>query len=180
MGKSVVLLIITLGIVLAFVTYSGRQTISQADPKTGVVATKVNRVSVTAIIQSITTAEATYNSRYQAFAANLASLGPGSATDCHNPDPPASAEHACIISDPELAGDTCSGDNGCTKDGYSFRIGCGSTPCNEYVVLAVPTTANAGATAYCSTSDSVIHSSTIDPTAPPNVSPDECRAWPRI
>ena len=188
MGKSVVLAIITLGIILAFATYIGRQTFTEANPKTGAVGSRVSQVSITAIVQSINTAQATYNSRYpdQGYAASLAALGPGGATDCKNADPPASAEHACLMPDPEIGKDTCSGESWCDKDGYSFRLSCGSsnTPCNDYVVVAIPANANSAmTTAYCSTSDSMIHTSTFEPSAssaPANISPDECRAWQRM
>ena len=188
MGKSVVLAIITLGIILAFVTYIGRQTLSEANPKTGAVASRVKQVSITAIVQSINTAQATYNSRYpeQGYAPSLAALGPGGAADCKNADPPASAEHACLMPDPEIATDSCSGDHWCDKDGYSFRLSCGSasTPCNDYVIVAIPANANSAmTTAYCSTSDSMIHTGTFDPSASsalPNISPDECRTWQRM
>jgi hypothetical protein len=53
---------------------------------------------------------------------------------------------------------------------------CTATKCDEYVVVGIPLSSNAGARNFCSTSDGVVRFK-VEPLPTKSVSASECGKW---
>ncbi|HEX3321718.1 MAG TPA: hypothetical protein VHR84_13510 [Terriglobales bacterium] len=133
-----------------------------------------NEASAASTIRTANTAQMSYAASYpsRGFARNLARLGPDP-SDVHRYSP----EHAGLV-DVALGGPTCTGINWCEKSGYQFRMTavCTATKCDEYVVVGIPLSSNAGARNFCSTSDGVVRFK-VEPLPTKSVSASECGKW---
>jgi hypothetical protein len=137
-----------------------------------------NESAAAARVRALNTAEATYSIKYESAGyADLASLGPGSATCKGEPDQRA----ACILDDAGLACPTGTTGAWCFKGGYRFSIvlpaHSGSTA-QDYVVTATPVNSSSGQRSYCSTSDMLVRYHRGSPLSAPLHSSEECQSWP--
>lgn len=179
MGKFVVGAVVTIGIIVGLLAYSGHKMTSHGgSPR------EANDGSAGYIMRSLNTAEANYASLYAArgYAASLAALGPGQLPDCKRGEGAGTADNACLIDDKDLAGPQCSGEAWCAKNGYQFRALCpsGGNPCSDYLIVAKPADENSGSKNYCSTSDAVVH---VRPAAGDDLAQltaAQCHAWPAL
>ncbi len=114
---------------------------------------QTNETAAVKAINTINTAQISYNSAYPAlgYASALAALG---GTSCAPPTPTS----ACLI-DTQLASGT--------KNGYTFALaGVSGTPAATYQVIASPTVPNqTGVRYFCSFADGVIRGSVSPITA---------------
>ena len=105
-----------------------------------------NESSAAGSIRTINTGQVSYATTYPSvgFAANLSSLGMGSATPCTP-----SSTNGCFL-DNVLAGGT--------KEGYSFASAGSGTPAVTYTSLGSPLTLNStGTRSFCSDQTGVIY-----------------------
>jgi hypothetical protein len=128
-------------------------------------------------MRTVNTAQVTYATAYpsKGYARNLAMLGPGN-VDCSS-EANVSAAHACLLDD-KLG---CASGTWCAKNGFRFRVTatCTAATCGNYVALATPVDANAGAKSFCSTADAVVRTHAGPPlVAPPTAA--ECMKWPAL
>jgi len=105
-----------------------------------------NESSAAASVRTIATAELTYQTSYQVYAANLAALGPASAAGCAGG--PVLA-NACII-DYQLA------TSGATpKSGYNFTA-VTAAPLTYFIQGHPATPGSSGVKGFCATEDNVV------------------------
>lgn len=129
-----------------------------------------NEASAVASLRTVITAQVTYAAAYpeRGFAGTLEALGPDpKGRSGYSPD------HAGLVD----ASVGCA-DMWCTKDGFRFTItaACRQQNCHDYVAIATPLSADAGARNFCSTNDGVIRFKAGPPLASP-VSAATCRSW---
>ena len=133
-----------------------------------------NEASAVGAARTINTAQATYKTSFpqRGYAASLTALGPDpSGALAQSPD------HADLLSD-SLTSEPCSSDGWCLKSGFRFKLAaaCTQRRCQEYVLLAVPVSANTGTRNFCSTSDGVIRTRPGTPWEAP-LTPSDCKGW---
>jgi type IV pilus assembly protein PilA len=133
-----------------------------------------NEASAVGAVRTVNTAQAIYKTSFpqRGYAASLPTLGRDpSGTFAQSPD------HADLLTD-LLTGETCNPDGWCLKSGFRFKLAaaCTQRRCQEYVLLAVPVSANTGTRNFCSTSDGVIRAR---PGAPweASLAPTDCKGW---
>ena len=118
--------------------------------------TSANESSAVGSLRTLVTAEVAYSATYpdKDYAHNLAALG----TDPRQ-SKAASSEHAALI-ESTLGNPSCTAGKWCEKSGYRFTLAsvCSMQPCEEFVAIATPVSANTGVRSFCSTSDGVIRS----------------------
>jgi type IV pilus assembly protein PilA len=133
-----------------------------------------NEASAVATVRAVNTAQVIYKTSFpqRGYAASLPTLGPDpSGTLAQSPD------HSGLLSD-SLTGESCGSDGWCLKSGFRFRLAavCTQRRCQEYVLLAVPVSANTGTRNFCSTSDGVIRTKPGAPWEAPLAASD-CKGW---
>lgn len=133
-----------------------------------------NEASAVAAVRTVNTAQAIYKASFpeRGYAASLPTLGPDpSGARAQSPD------HADLLTG-SLTSEPCDSDGFCIKSGFRFKLGavCTQRRCQEYVLLAVPVSANTGARNFCSTSDGVIRSKPGAPWEAPLAASD-CKGW---
>jgi type IV pilus assembly protein PilA len=133
-----------------------------------------NEASAVAAVRTVNTAQAIYKTSFpqRGYAAILPTLGPDpSGTLAQSPD------HAGLLSD-SLTSEPCNSDGWCLKSGFRFKLAaaCTQRRCQEYVLLAVPVSANTGTRNFCSTSDGVIRTKPGAPWEAPLAASD-CKGW---
>jgi len=133
-----------------------------------------NEASAVAAVRTVNTAQAIYKTSFpqRGYAASLPTLGPDpSGTLAQSPD------HAGLLSD-SLTSEPCNSDGWCLKSGFRFKLAavCTQRRCQEYVLLAVPVSANTGTRNFCSTSDGVIRTKPGAPWEAPLTASD-CKGW---
>jgi prepilin-type N-terminal cleavage/methylation domain-containing protein len=112
-----------------------------------------NESSAAASVRTIDTAEITYQTSYQVYAASLGGLGPGVATGCPSGGPTSAA--ACII-DYNLANASAATT---AKSGYIFTAQ--TLAALTYLVTAAPATpGQSGVKGFCSVEDNVVRFNT--------------------
>lgn len=144
-----------------------------------------NASAAASTVRMVNTSQASYSIDYPAkgYAADLATLGPGSSGSCPREGTggrPGTAEHACLI-DNVLGNARCMAGAWCIKNGYRFSMSAtceGEGACKDYVVVATPITTSSGTKSFCSTADAVVRSK-FGPLSTP-VSAEECQAWSAI
>jgi type IV pilus assembly protein PilA len=131
-----------------------------------------NESSAASSVRQISTAQVAYAASYPlvGYAANLATLGPGSGMSCASSGP--TSANACIVDTILASG---------TKSGYQFATagagGSGGSPNMEFVSSSAPTSYNAtGVRNFCMVTDGVLR---IDP-GQTVIAPDvpTCTAYP--
>jgi type IV pilus assembly protein PilA len=136
-----------------------------------------NEASAVGTVRTVNSAQAIYKTSFpqRGYAASLPTLGrdPGG-TLAKSPD------HADLLSD-SLTSEPCDSDGWCLKSGFRFKLSaaCTQRRCQEYVVLAVPVSANTGTRNFCATSDGVIRAKPGAPWESPLTATD-CKGWPPI
>jgi type IV pilus assembly protein PilA len=133
-----------------------------------------NESAAIGTLRVVNTAQITYSATYlqNGYARDLAALGPdpqGSGLRTRN--------HAGLI-DADLGNSSCTSSAWCEKSGYRFSVTgvCRLRSCNEFVAVATPASATAGARNFCSTSDAVIRFQ-MGPVLISPVSAQECKGW---
>ena len=133
-----------------------------------------NEASAVATVRTVNTAQVIYRTSFpqRGYAASLPTLGPGpSGTLAQSPD------DADLLPD-SLTSEPCNSDGWCLKSGFRFKLAAACTQrlCQEYVLLAVPVSANTGTRNFCSTSDGVIRAKPGAPWEAP-LAPSDCKGW---
>jgi type IV pilus assembly protein PilA len=133
-----------------------------------------NDASAIAEVRTVNVAQVSYGITFpqRRFASSLPMLGPGpNGTLAQSPD------HAALLSD-ALTGVPCNSDGWCVRNGFQFKLAgvCTQRRCQEYVVVAIPDSANTGTRNFCSTSDGVIRSKPGAPWEGP-LSASDCKGW---
>jgi type IV pilus assembly protein PilA len=138
---------------------------------------EANEAAAAAIVRTVNTAEAVYDSTYpgKGYAASLAALGSPAPGNCSQKD--ATAAHACLL-DNAVGNASCASGRWCTKSGYRFSVRgvCGPKVCKSYVVTATPVSTSMGTQSFCSTDDAVIRVSSGRPLEDP-LTAAQCKAW---
>jgi type II secretory pathway pseudopilin PulG len=136
-----------------------------------------NESSAVAAVRTVNTAQLTYKTSFpqRGYAASLPTLGP---------DPSGALaqtqDHADLLPD-SLTSESCNPDGWCLASGFRFKLtaACAQRRCQEYVLLAVPVSANTGTRNFCSTSDGVIRTKPGAPWETP-LTPPGCKGWQPI
>jgi type IV pilus assembly protein PilA len=133
-----------------------------------------NEASAVASVRTVNTAQGMYKTSFpqKGYAANLSTLGfDPSGTLAGSPD------HAGILP-ASLTSEACNSDGWCLNSGFRFKLApaCTQRLCQEYVLLAVPVSANTGTRNFCSTSDGVIRAKPGAPWDAP-LAPSDCKGW---
>ena len=146
-----------------------------------------NESAAASTVRTVNTAQVTYETAYpsRGYAANLATLGPGSSISC-SAGP--TADHACLL-DGTLGAPRCTSGVWCQKYQFKFTMTatCSAadspTPenpgeCKDYVVVATPVSSSTGLHSYCSTTDAVVRIRSGPIVRPPTA--EECGEWPPL
>lgn len=142
-----------------------------------------NESAAVSTVRTINTAQVTYSITYadKGYAADLATLGPGSEGSCATPGY-ASAGHACLL-DEILGSPNCTAGQWCTKGGYRYssKAVCGEDGvCSNYVMTATPLVqGSTGYKSFCATSDAIIRVRRTGQVLRP-LTVEECQAWPAL
>jgi hypothetical protein len=136
-----------------------------------------NEASAVGNMRTVNTAQVIYKTSFpqRGYAASLPTLGRDpSGTLAESPD------HADLLDD-SLARENCNSEGWCLKSGFRFKVAaaCTQRRCQEYVLLAVPVSANTGTRNFCSTSDGVIRAKPGAPWEAPLTASD-CKGWQPI
>jgi type IV pilus assembly protein PilA len=107
-----------------------------------------NESSAAASVRTIATAELTYQTSYQVYAASLGALGPPAATGCPAGGPVLA--NACII-DFQLATATAA----TPKSGYTFAA-VTNAPLTYFIQAHPATPGSSGVKGFCATEDNVV------------------------
>jgi type IV pilus assembly protein PilA len=133
-----------------------------------------NEASAVGAVRTVNTAQAIYKTSFpqRGYAASLPTLGPDPSRN-----PAQSPDHADLLPD-SLTSESCNPDGWCLKSGFRFKLAaaCTQRRCQEYVLLAVPVSANTGTRNFCSTSDGVIRTKPGAPWETPLTASD-CKGW---
>jgi len=138
--------------------------------------TAAKETAAAATVRAVNTAEIMYQTTYNKYAPDLATLGPGQGEICQAESGP-SESRACLL-DGRLGNSRCTAGKWCNKDAfrYSLSASCRNDLCTDYVVVATPLDPNSGGKSFCSTSDGVVRSRSGMPLAIP-IDGSECHSW---
>ena len=140
--------------------------------------TAASESAAAATVRAVNTAEIMYQTTYNKYAPDLATLGPGQGEICQAESGP-SESRACLL-DGRLGNSRCTSGRWCTKDAfrYSLSASCRNELCSDYAIVATPVDPSSGGKSFCSTSDGVVRSR--PGLLPSPISPSECVAWEPI
>jgi len=133
-----------------------------------------NEATAIGSLRTINVAQIAYKTSFPqvGFAASLSTLG-------RNPNGSlAESPNYADLLDDSLTNEACSQDGWCIKSGFRFKLSgaCTHRRCQEYVLLAVPVSANTGTRNFCSISDGVIRTKPGAPWEAPLTASD-CKSW---
>ena len=141
----------------------------------------VNEQEAASTVRTLNVAQTRYSTEIGSngsYAPDLAALGPGPSGKC---DGTGTADHACLI-DSILGNERCKSGTWCFKQRYRYSMTgiCGDDrSCTDYVIVATPTTAFAGKTSYCSTSDLTLRFKPGQ-VFTPLLTAEACRSWTAV